>query len=245
MSVSEWSHPLYRWYDTHSIYDITTIVYMAEYALYMTSHPWFIASQHSTHDIKAIISHLTPIISDSTSTVSLSSLPDYRSYNPQCMCDNTATICMIPYELHVSSHPLYLISLHAMTSHPLYLCHHTQDTCHRIHCSWIITYSVLNYTTPTTWNPLYVWHHRNSIWHHTHSLWHNNTVFMTSHPLYSCQHTHSLWYHIPYTCDITATVCMKGQLLYLWHHNQYIWHLIWFMNDNTTTVSDNTLTVSV
>ena len=46
---------------------------MAQYALYTTSHKQFMTLQHSTHDMKAIISHLTPIISDSTSTVSLSS----------------------------------------------------------------------------------------------------------------------------------------------------------------------------
>ena len=117
-----WSHPLYQCYNTHSIYDTTAPVYMAQYALYMTSHPPFMTSQHSTHDIKVIISHLTPITSDSTSTVSLSSHPDYRSYNPHCMYDNTATICMTSYELHMTSHPLFLISHHAMTSHPLYSC---------------------------------------------------------------------------------------------------------------------------
>ena len=116
---------------------------MEEYVLYMTSHPRFMTSQHSTYDNKAIISHLTPIISDSTSTVSLSSYPDYRSYNPHFMYDNTATICMTAYELHVTSHPLFMISHHAMTSHPLYSCHHTQDTCYCIHCSWTINYSVL------------------------------------------------------------------------------------------------------
>ena len=88
MSVSGCSNPLYRWYNTPSIYDIKSTVYMAQYALYMTSHPRFMTSQHPTHAIKAIISHLTPIISDSTSTVSLSSHPDYRSYNPHCMYDN-------------------------------------------------------------------------------------------------------------------------------------------------------------
>ena len=115
---------------------------MAQYALYMTTHTRFMTSQNSIHDIKAIISHLTLIISDSTSTVSLSSHPDYPSYNPHCMYDNTATICTF-YELHVTSHPLFMISHHALTSHSLYSCHHTQDTCHHIHCSWTITYSVL------------------------------------------------------------------------------------------------------
>ena len=143
MSVSMWSHPLYWWHNTHSIYDITPTVYMAQYALYMTTHPWFMASQHSIHDIKSIISHIIPIISDSTSTVSLSSHPDYPSYNPHCMYDNTATICMISYELHMTSHPLFMISQHAMTSHPLYSCHHTQYICHRIHWGCIITYCVL------------------------------------------------------------------------------------------------------
>ena len=75
---------------------------MAEYALYMTSHPRFMTSQHSTHDIKAIVSHLTLIISDSTSTVSLSSQSVFRSYKPHFMYDNTATICMTSYELHVT-----------------------------------------------------------------------------------------------------------------------------------------------
>ena len=126
---------------------------------------------------------------------------------------------MKSFELHMTSLPLFMISHHAMTSHPLYSCHHTQDTCHRIHCSWTITYSVL--IIPYL---LYVWHqtpymcvlyefyifYRNSILHHTHSLWHNNTVFMTSHPLYSWQHTHSIWHYILYTCDIKATVSMTN-----------------------------------
>ena len=88
---------------------------MAQYALYMTSHPPFMTSQHSTHDIKVVISHLTPIISDSTSTVSLSSHPDYQSYNPHCMYDNTPTISMISYALQMTSLPLFVISHNAMT----------------------------------------------------------------------------------------------------------------------------------
>ena len=81
---------------------------MVQYALYMTSHPQFMTSQHSTLYIKAIISHLTQIISDSTSTVSLSSHPDYQTYKPHCMYDNTPNLFM-------RSHPLYM-----STSYPLY-----------------------------------------------------------------------------------------------------------------------------
>ena len=153
MSVSVWSYPLYWWYNTHSIYDIISTVYMAPYALYMISHPRFMTSQHSIHDIKVIISHLTPILSESTSPVSLSSHPDYRSYNRHCMHDNPATICLTWYELHMTSHPLFMISNHTMTSHPLHSCHHTHGTYHCIHSSWTITYNVL--IIP---HLLYVWH---------------------------------------------------------------------------------------
>ena len=116
---------------------------MAQYELYMSSHPRFMTSQHSIHDIKAIISDLTQIISDSISTVTLSSHQDYQSYNPYCMYDKTAKICMTLYELHITTYTLYMISHHGMTSHPLCSCHHTQYNCHFIHCSCTITYSVL------------------------------------------------------------------------------------------------------
>ena len=88
-------------------------------------------------------------------------------------------------------------------------------------------------------------HPRNSIWHHTHSLLHNNTVFMMSHPLYSWQHTYSICNHIPYSCQITATLSMTRHPLCLWHPAQYLWHLTWCMNDTTTTVCEITLTVCV
>ena len=80
----------------------------------------------------------------------------------------------------------------------------------------------------------------------------SHPVFMTSHdcihdthPLYSWHHTHCILDHIHSTCDIKATVYMTQHLLCSWHHTHYIRHLTWCMNDNTTTVSDITLTVSV
>ena len=162
MSVSVWSHHLYQWYNTHTIYDIISTVYMAQYALYMTSLTRFITSQHSTHDIKAIISQLTLIISDSTPTVSLSSHPDYRSYNPHSMYDNTATICMTSYALHVTSHPQFrtshlfiydirsTISDHTSTVslslNPPYRWYHSQYMCD------------LTSSRSVTSHPLYLWH---------------------------------------------------------------------------------------
>ena len=105
----------------HTIYDITTL-----YPLY-----------------QSIIFHIKLIISDSTSTVSLSSHPDYRSYNPHCMYDNTGTICMTSSEY--MWHHIHSLWYHTTLwySHTLCSCHHMQDTSHHIHCNWSITYSVL------------------------------------------------------------------------------------------------------
>ena len=73
-------------------------LFKAQYAVYMTSQPriYDITTLYPLH--QSIISHIKLIIPDSTSTVSLSSLPDYESKNPHCMYDNTGTICMISYE---------------------------------------------------------------------------------------------------------------------------------------------------
>ena len=167
----------------------------------MTSHPRFMTLQHSTHDNKAIISHLTPIISDSTSTVSLSSHTVYRSYNPHCMY-NTATICMTSYKLHMTSHPLFMIlyntvtsrpffmiSHHVMISHPLCSCHQTQDTCHRMHCFWMITYSVLIvplYQTKPQYLGCHI-HFRHDVTPPVSDI--ASTVSLSSKPL-QCYHTH-------------------------------------------------------
>ena len=141
--VSLCSHTLYRWYNIHCIYDMAPTIFKAKYALYMTSQPtiYDIAALSPLH--QSIISHIKLIISESTSTASLSSHPDYQSYNPHCTYDNTGTICMISYEY--IRHHIQSLWYHTMvwTSHTLYSCHHAQDTCHHIHCSWAMTYSVL------------------------------------------------------------------------------------------------------
>ena len=139
-------------------------------------------------------------------------------------------------ELHMTSLPLFMLSHHAMTSHPLYSCHHTQDTCLHIHCSWTVTYSVL--IIP---HLLYVWHqslymwvlyefyifYRNSTWHHTHSLWHNSihdvtsTLFMIAHPLYMTSHTLYLRHPSHCICDKTPPMVMTSCSVYMTSHMVY------------------------
>ena len=177
---------------------------MAQYALYTTSHPCFMTSNHSIQDMKDTLSHITLIISDSSSTVSVSSHPYYRSYNPHCMYI-TATIGMTWHQLHMSSHPLFMISHHSMTSQPLYSCHHTQYIWHHIHCSCIITHSVL-----IIGHLLYVWHQTHSMYDMVWKLYDiTPRVFMTSQ---GCVH------------DITSTLFMTSHTLYRRFHTLYLWH---------------------
>ena len=105
-------HTLYLWHGTYynygsicTVYDISPMIYD-------------ITTLYPLH--QSIISHIKLIQFHSSSTVSLSSHPDYRSYNPHCMCDSTFIICMTSYEYiwhHVHSLRYHTTLWH---SHTLY-----------------------------------------------------------------------------------------------------------------------------
>ena len=122
-------------------------------------------------------------------------------------------------------------SISGMTLHPLYSCHHIQDTCHCIHCSWTITYNLLIISLYQT-KPQYLWcqiHFKHDItppvsdstptvslssqplhWYHTH-------FWMTSHPPSVWHHMHYMEHHIQSLCPHT-TVLMTSQPLYMKPH---------------------------
>ena len=169
-----------------TIYDITTL-----YPLY-----------HS------IISHIILIISDNKSTVSLSSHPNYWSYNPHCMCDNTGTICTISHEYiwhHIHSLIYHTTLWH---SHTLYSCHHTQSICHRIHCSWAITYSVLIIA-----HLPYVWYQTHYMYDIIWILCDITTTLYDIKSLYSWHHIHTIPDYTPTLHDMTYTLIVTPQTL--------------------------------
>ena len=81
LTVSVASHPMYQFYQTPCMYDITSTICMKSYVIHMTSHPLFMSLHHFIYDIKFTISDLTSTISDLKSTVSVSSHPLYRWYH--------------------------------------------------------------------------------------------------------------------------------------------------------------------
>ena len=171
---------------------------MAQYALYITSHSWFMTLQLSIHDIKAIKSHLTPIIFESRSTVSLSSHPDYRSYN--------TIVCTISQSQYVWHHMNYIWHhVHSLWYHTT-LWYHT----HSIHVIKpripVITCTVSGWLLIVYW--LY------------HSIKQNHSIYdvtytsgMTSHPLYQTLHPLHLC-HQNLSTDITPT--------FEWHHTHLL-----------------------
>ena len=123
--------------------------------------------------------------------------------------------------IHTTSHPIFMISHHGMnfthtvfmSSRPGYLSSHPLQLSYDLQCIENTTSAICVIS-----NPLYVWHHMNSMWHHNNSLRHHKTVFMTSQPHYSWHHPHCIWYHIHTTCDLTA--------LWLWKNTYYVFYII-------------------
>ena len=149
--------------------------------------------------------------------------------------------------IHMTSCTLSKISHHAVTfTHTVLMSSH-QHTFHRIHCGWAITYSVL------------IIAHLQHVWYETHYMYDIiwilcdiTTNLYDIARLYSWYQFHTIHditptvYDMIYTtCDITASLTMTRHLLYFWHYTQGIWHLTCWMNDNTTTVSDMILNVSL
>ena len=130
---------VYLWNHTHCSDDITHIVFMTKgptiflevYALYMTWPPRFMTSQHSIQ----IISLLYLI----SNWIYLTTHPLHLCIHTQIIDHITPIVCMITQHnmhdimwIHMTSHPLFMISHHAMTctytvfmsSHPGYLSSH-------------------------------------------------------------------------------------------------------------------------
>lgn len=158
-------------------------------------------------DIKSSFSHITPFISDSTSTVPVSSHTDYRSYNPHCMYDTTATMSMTSYELHMTKHPLSMISHHSMTSHSLFSCHQCSisDIASPVHGSLL---SIL------------IIPHQDYLWYQAHCMYDILWLFCDLTPtlyditsLYSWQHMQSFHDTTPTVYDITYTLLVTSRPL--------------------------------
>ena len=79
------SQPQYRQHLIHALYNITLAISVASFALYKTSHPHFMISNHRVFLI-------TPTIFYIMSTVSVSWHPVYWWYHTKCISEITSSI---------------------------------------------------------------------------------------------------------------------------------------------------------
>ena len=164
---------------------------MAQYALYMTSHPLFVTSQHSTHDIKLL--YLT------SHRLYLTAHPLYLCLHSQNIDHTTPIVCMI--------------------TQPQYVWHDMNYIWHHIHSIWY--HSTLwhhtHYTHPLYWIscPLYLWHHTNSINDIT------ATICMISYPVYVRHSVHYIYDIIHTMYEITTLFVDYTNSAYVWHHLRY------------------------
>ena len=166
-------------------------------------------------------SHHTPI-SDIAPTVSLSSQPihwyhthiwvtkhppsvwhpmPYIEHHIQSLCHHS-TVLMTSQPLYMKSHPV------CRATYTLYMRHHSHYLCPHTHLIDNIT-SILCMTSHSP----YMWHRFHYARHHIVTLWPQNTVFMSSQPLYLTSCPLCLCHHIHCIVDITPNLFLRSHPL--------------------------------
>ena len=165
---------MYREHHTHSLYDITLAICVASFALYKTSHPHFMTSNHRVYVI-------TPTILDIVSTVPVSPHPLYWWYHTKCIS------AIISAKIHSIISILYDI---------------TATVWHHNHCIQDITlptYDIISRVYHISF--LYLWHHRqyvceymSNIFHIKHTVLRQYNLYIWNHSLhmYICVITHTV-----------------------------------------------------
>ena len=106
------SHPLYLCHRMHSTQRhihplwLHTIVVITLHPLHSWHHTPYI--WHQTHGNTNVISAIWPTISNTTSTVSVSSNPGYQLYHTHSLCDITNTISVTSYSVCMLSQQLFM-----------------------------------------------------------------------------------------------------------------------------------------
>ena len=233
------------------MYDITLTLQMPAYALYTSSHPLFMTSTivviilhplHSwhhtpyiwyhTHGYINVISAIWPAISNTTSTVSVSSKLGINY--------NTTTLCMISNTLYVwhrihyacyQNNCLWHHTPLCITSQQAYLWHHIQCICYH-HNAFMTTQRLYLASHPPymTSQPLYVCHHTDG----TH-ICIDVSLLRRHHNKCVSHHTWHTCHIIPNLKHITFTVYDINDHV-LWHHKHFIHDIRSPLYDITSTL---------
>ena len=106
------SPPIYVWHDTHYMYNIRYPIWGVTSIFYEITPHYVWRHMHCILDI-------APSISDTTSTLTVSSRPVYQLYHTYSQYDITHTLCMTSQSVWMTSYEQFMTShQHFMTSHP-------------------------------------------------------------------------------------------------------------------------------
>ena len=236
------SHPLYVCHLMHStqrhihslwLHTIVVITFHPLHSWHHTPYVW-----HHTHGNTNVISAIWPTISNTTSTVSVSSNKGYQLYHTHSLYVITHTIpvtsysvCMLSQQLFMTSYPsVYNITPSIfITSYPIctlspYCFHDNTTTIPDISPTIFDITSTVSVSSHR-WHTHLYWcialsttsqqmcksSHLSHVWHHTQS---------TSH------HIHTLWHQ--WSCFMTS------QTLHSWHLISSLWHHINSLGNHTT-----------
>ena len=216
-------------------------IFMAQYALYMTSHPWFMTSKHSIHYISLLylistwfyftahplyLCHHTQITDHITLTVCMITQVKYAWHHMNTY-DITYTLYDITPRCDIHTHSINVITpslpVIASTVAELLL---TVYWLYHICNMWDIkpTICMTSYEFYVTSQPIFT-----TSQDCTHDL--TSTQFMTSHPLYMTWYTLYLWHHSHCNYDKTSTMFLTLYSGYMTSHmlnesqqNDCIWH---------------------
>ena len=245
------SHPLYVCHLMHStqrhihslwIHTIVVITLHPLHSWHYTPYIW-----HHTHGNTNVISAIWPTISNTTSTLSVSSNPGYQLYHTHSLYDITHTVHVTSYSVCLLSQQLFMtlytsmyniIPSIFMTSYPICMlspyCFHDNTT-------------TIPDMSPTIFDitaTVSVSSHR---WH-THlyrciALSMTSQVCQSSHLAHVWHHTQSTSHHIytlwdQWSCFMTSqTLHSWHQISSIWHHIHGLWHVITYTWDITATIS--------
>ena len=208
-----------------------------------------------THGSTNVISAIWPTISNTTSTVSVSSNPAYQLYHTHSLYDiihtlrvTSYSVCMLSQQLFVTLYPsMYKFTPSIfMTSYPIgmlspYCFHEAQRLYLTTHPPYLIS------------QPLYMCHHTDGThicvdvslyqWRHPKSVSITLGTHRASYIIYIISHSHFMTSMIMFY-DITNTAFMTSDLLYMTSHplSRTSHH---FMYDIISAVSDLKSTASV
>ena len=234
------SHPLYvchlmhtTQHHIHSLW-LHTIVVITLYPL----HSWHRTPciWHHTNGNSNVICAISPTISNSTSTVSVSSNPGYHLYHTHSLYDITHTLRVASYSVWMLSQQLFMTSYPStynitpsifMASYPIHMlspyCLHDKTTTIRDISPTIFDITATVSVSSQRW--------------HTH-LYRCITVSMTSqvckssHLAHVWHHTQSTSHHI-HTFWHQWSCFMTSQTLHSWHQISSLWHHIHSLGHHT------------